>query len=62
MPMATKLGREVTYSEGLPLIKCDPVTSRNQLRLLYLHYHSVYGHDIWWDGDLSWRAPDHKVT
>ena len=33
------------WSRGLP-------RSRDKLRLLHLHYHSVYGHQTWQDGDL----------
>ena len=27
---------------------------------LYLYYKSAYGHQTWQDGNLPWRAPNHK--
>ena len=56
--MATKLGRMVTYLDGLLLIKaCDPISpdlarSNDKLKLLYLQRHSAYGHQTGQDGDL----------
>ena len=35
--------------------------SLDKLKSLYLHYHSVYDHQTCKDGDISWRAPNHKV-
>ena len=35
--------------------------SRDKLKLLYFHYHSIHGHQAWRDGDLPWGAPYHKV-
>ena len=35
--------------------------SHNKLKPLYLHYYSVYDHQTWQDGDLSWRAPTHNI-
>ena len=35
--------------------------SIDKLKSLYLHYHSVYDHQTCKDGDISWRAPNHKV-
>ena len=114
MPMATKLGRMVTYlhkflpikSHDLlfmwsskittqtkiiisPLPQClwprnlarwsfilmgsflqnhmtlwlhGPVRSHGKLKTLYLHYHSVYGHQTCQDGNLPWLTPAYKVT
>ena len=28
---------------------------------IYLHYHRVYGHRIWQDGDIPWEATNHNV-
>ena len=35
--------------------------SRNKLKLLYLHYHNIYGHQTSQDGDIPWQPPNHKV-
>ena len=54
--MATKLGRMVTYLEGLP-IKSSALgvaKSRDKLKPLYLHYHSAYGSQAWQDADLTY--------
>ena len=50
MPKDTKLGKKVTYLEGLlPNKSHEPwshvlTRSRDKLKQLYLHYHKVYGH------------------
>ena len=31
-------------------------------KTLYLHYHNVYGHQMWQGVDLPLGAPTHKVT
>ena len=36
--------------------------SRHKLKPLYLHNHSVYGHQTWQGCDLPWGAPNNKVT
>ena len=58
MPTATKLGRMLTYLNGLlptksdVLWSCGRVWSRDKLESLYLCYQSVYGHETWQDGNL----------
>ena len=62
MPMSTKLGRVVTFHEGLSRIKSHgTLKSRGKLKT-YLQYQSGYGHQTWQDGNLSWWTPTHKVT
>ena len=39
----------------------DLVTLRDKLKPLYLHYHYIYGHKTWQDGDLPLVASTHKV-
>ena len=57
-PMAIRLGKVVTYHKKLSPIKSyDPLItcltrSRDKLKPLYLHYHNVYSHQTWQDGDL----------
>ena len=36
--------------------------SRDKLKPLCLHFHSVFGHQTWQHGDLPWGAFTHKVT
>ena len=36
--------------------------SRDNLKPLYLHKDSTYGHQTWRYGDLTWGVPSHKVT
>ena len=56
--MTTKLGRIVTYFEGLVLIKYMTLSSRvltrsrDKLKSLYLHHGGAYGHQTWQYGDL----------
>ena len=51
--MTTKLGMMVPYLDGLLPIKFhdlwlhDLATSCHKLKLLYLPYHSAYGHKTW---------------
>ena len=65
--MATRLGRAITYIGGLLPIKLfDPAITwscetRNNLKSLYLHYHSAFGHQTWQTGDLSWVASSHAI-
>ena len=35
--------------------------SRGKLKPLSFHYHSVYDHQTWQDGDFPWAAPIHNV-
>ena len=63
MSIATKLCRMQIYLKRIPPIKLfDPLVtglarSRDRLKPLYLHYHSVYGHQTWQVGDLSCGFP-----
>ena len=67
MPVATKPGMMVTYLKWvLPRKSHDPwprglARSLDKLKPLYLHYHSVYGHQTWQDGDPG-EAAAHKVV
>ena len=61
--MTTKLGRGVTYHEGVPPItleSCGLARSRNKPKPLYLQYHNAYGHKTSQEGDLS--CSHHRVT
>ena len=40
----------------------DLAISRDKLKPLYLHYPIAYGHRTWLDGNLSWMAPNLKIT
>ena len=44
----------IKWSSGL-------ARSRDKLETLYLQYHSAFDHQNWWDGDITWGAPNHKV-
>ena len=44
----------IKWSSGL-------TRSRDKLETLYLQYHSAFDHQNWWDGDITWGAPNHKV-
>ena len=37
------------------------VRLREKFKMLYLHYHNAYEHQIWQGGDLPWGAPTYKV-
>ena len=56
--MATKLCKMITYLGGLLSIQLHDflsrglVRSRDNLKLLYLHYHNIYGYKTRQDGDL----------
>ena len=60
-------GMVVTNHEGLPPIMWhDPLITWSckikwQSKSIYLHYHGVYGHQTWQDGDLPWEAAAHWV-
>ena len=59
VPMATKLGRMVTYLDGLlPMKSHDPLITwsceiTGSRKPLYFHNHSAYGHQTWRGGDLT---------
>ena len=38
------------------------VRSRDNLKPLYLQYHSVYGYHTWWAGDLAWGSFTRYLT
>ena len=65
--MATKLGRMVTYIDGLTPINLHQLWSRGleashgKLKSLYLYYHSAYDHWTWQAGDLPLEASTHNV-
>ena len=58
MPIATKLRRSVTYLRGSCPCSCMTLylrgltASLDKLKILYLHYHNVYGHQTWHGGDI----------
>ena len=58
----------ITCLDGLlPLKSHDPFLITWSCKItwqkpLYLHYHCVYCHQTWQDGDIHWQAPNHKVT
>ena len=60
VPMATKL-RRIIYLDGLLNMKSYDLWSRDlgrsfdQLTPLYLHCHSTYGPQTWYDGYIPWR-------
>ena len=60
VPMATKL-RRIIYLDGLLNMKSCDLWSRDlgrsfdQLTPLYLHCHSTYGPQTWYDGYIPWR-------
>ena len=59
--MSTNFVKMVAYLKKLLLTKLlDPL--RDQLKLLYLHFCSVYDHKTWQDGDLPLGAPVVIVT
>ena len=37
-----------------------PVSSRDKLKQLSIHFRSAYGHQIWQNDDLPCEAPSHK--
>ena len=55
--MAMKLGRMVAHLECPTFTKshnpCDHAKSHDKLKPLYLHYHSAYGDQTWWNGYLT---------
>lgn len=64
MPMATRLGRVVTYHGWLPPIKLHgplirwSVTNWNHCP----HYCNAFGHQAWQGGDIQWGFATHKIT
>ena len=71
VPMATKLGRMITYLDSLlPLKSQDPLITWSceitwQTKLLYIHVvlqsYVTNDHQTWQGGDIPWRAPTHKL-
>ena len=67
-PMATKLGKVVTYLKIFnPLIHTTistrgHVRSRDRLKKIYLHYHNTYGYQTWEDGYIQEGVSFDKVT
>ena len=61
MPMATKPGRVVTFSEELPPQSqetpwsCGLASSNDKLNMLYLYYHNDYGYQTWQGSSIEWR-------
>ena len=43
-------------------IKPHELLSGYNLKSVYLHYHSAYGHQTWKAGGLLWGASTHNVT
>ena len=66
IPMATKLGRVVTYGRNtLPTKSRDLliIRSRDKNKTLYLLFHNTYGHQTWHSDNLWWEDLDFiKVT
>ena len=67
-PMATKLGKVVTYSlrnfntlSYTTLSTCGHVRS-HKLKTLYPHHHNVYDHQTWLGGYIQWESSFWKVT
>ena len=58
-PMVTKFGKQASTGfkskETNQADAADIITSRSrdQLKSLYLYYHTAYGHQIWQDGKIS---------
>ena len=64
--MAIKLGRTVTYFDGLLPIKSHDswiglIRSHDTFKPLYLHCHSAYSCQTWQNGNLSSWGPAFKV-
>ena len=63
MPMVSKLGRMITYYDGLLLFKVTCARSRHTQK--YYIFTTIvmvtYGHQTCKDGDLTWGAPNPKV-
>ena len=64
IPMATKLGKMVTYCWKTPPTKsCDLLIkwSRDKCKILYLHFRNTYGHQTWQSDNLPWGDPNFKI-
>ena len=66
-PIATKLGRVVTYVKGILPKKshCSWVTYFCEITWqfkTYLHYHNAYSHQTWQGGSQLGGTPTHNVT
>ena len=65
--MTTKFGKQVHLQESSQMRLIRPsagnvITSRSHEKVkIYLHYHSVYVHQAWQQGNLYLWAPVHKV-
>ena len=72
MPLVTKLGRDVTFPEGVPYISSydpfdhavlgDHVTNQKYYIYIYIHYHNAYGYQTWQARNKTWVVPLHNVT
>ena len=69
--MTNKLGKMVTYREGLLPIKlrdalitmpCEITWQTKTIISPLSHYHSAFSHQTWQDADLLSAAPIYKVT
>ena len=63
IPMATKLGKVVTYVRKTPPTKlCDLLIkwSPDKCKTLYLHFCNTYDHQTWLSGNLRWGTPPSK--
>ena len=54
--------RSFYLQSRIALESCGLTGPRENLKLLYLHYHNAYGHQTWRDDDLPSGVPGHKVT
>ena len=67
-PMITRFGNQIHLEDLTQIRIIKQVLVRHTWRspdkpnTLHLHYQSVYGHQTWQDGNLSWWPPAHKVT
>ena len=65
IPMATRLGRVVTYGRKIShtMLRDLLITwSREKYNTLYLHFCSIYDHKIGQNSNLQWGNPTCKVT
>ena len=68
VPVTNKCDSIVTYLNRLLPIKCNGswshglAGSRDKLKLLNPHCHSVFGHHSWQYDDIPWKAPKSHLT
>ena len=66
VPMATKMGRIVTYLEGLLTVylfwSCGLARSHDKQIPSYLYCKSAYGKQTWQNDDFPWGATTYNVT